>query len=524
MALTLIAATAASTDTGWTQLYSTEWTNPTLTLTQTGTGRAYVEIRGKRTGGDTPLFAGEVSWAASGSQAIQLPTFAGKVRVSVRILSTSGSIAVSISDPTSGSSYDPATGNTVFGGAVVAPEHLTADPRSGRLVSADPRPALEAGLGVGLFCGIWGSSSDRRCATNDVNLLTETSSTNGTNEYCDGWWRHMQTRFGTQFSLCWNGAVAGDLWAATAAKITSDLAGGNVPHLNFAFVRPGTNDIAAGATAASISASIQATIEGQFLARGIKVILITSHTSNPLGSATLAEYRNLAAFLDSLVALYPGLIMHANTFAAFGEDVTPSADMLDSQHLNEDGTEIAASAFENVARVFGNPCASLDPWDYGEVVMEIDPNNTASLTVSSATLAAGTADSDKKKRLLLTCTANGGRLIQANLIAGKTLADGDLCRIWCDVEPSAGGSTSNIYMPGISFRNSAATTDSKHFGARASGTTYDSQVGNRIRGLSRIFRIGASMTTGQLMATAGAGTNAALVGRCALIRVKRAGA
>ena len=120
MALTLIPATAASTDTGWTQLYSSEWEAPTLTLTLVGTGTAFVEARGKRTGGDTPLFAGEITWTASGSQAITLPTFVGKVRVSVRILSTSGSIAVSISDPTNGSSYDPATGNTTFGGAVAA--------------------------------------------------------------------------------------------------------------------------------------------------------------------------------------------------------------------------------------------------------------------------------------------------------------------------------------------------------------------------------------------------------------------
>lgn len=416
--------------------------------------------------------------------------------------------------------YGP-NGEVQFGG----PQIAVTDPRSGKLAPGNQREALEAGSGVGLFCGIWGSSSDRRCSTENTNLLTETSSASGTNEYCDGWWRHMQTRFGTQFSLAWNGGVAGDLWAATAAKIASDLAGASMPHINFAFLRPGANDLANGATVASISASIKSTIEDQFLARGIKVILITSHTNNPMNSATHAEYANMAAFLDSLAALYPGLVMHANTYAKFGYGVvTPSEYLLDTQHLNENGTEIAVGAFEEVCRIFGRPCLSTDPWDYGEVVMEIDPNSTASLTVTSATQVAGTSDSDKKKRLLVTCTANGGRVIQANLISGKTLVDGDLCRIWCDVEPSAGGSTSNIYMPGVSFRNAANTTDAKHFGARASGSTYDSQVGNRIRGLSRIFRIGASLTTGQLMATAGAGTNAAQVGRCALIRVKKAGA
>ena len=121
MALTLIAATAASTDTGWTQLYSTEWTNPTLTLTLTGTGRVYLEVGGKRTGGEFPLFSGEVSWSASGSQTINLPTFAGKVRASIRILTTSGTIAVSISSPTGTPSYDPSTGTTRFDGAISVP-------------------------------------------------------------------------------------------------------------------------------------------------------------------------------------------------------------------------------------------------------------------------------------------------------------------------------------------------------------------------------------------------------------------
>lgn len=399
------------------------------------------------------------------------------------------------------------------------------DPRSGLYVSSSPRGSMEAGVGFGLMCGIWGSSSDRRCATNDVNLTTETSSANGSAEYCDAWWRHMLTRFGAQFSLAWNGAVAGDVWSQTAAKIASDFAGGNVPHLNFAFLRPGANDLAGGATAASISASIRSTVEDYFLARGIKVCLITSHTNNPLGSATLAEYNNLATFFDQMASDYPGLVMHANTFAQFGRAVTPLTSMLDSQHLNEDGTETAVGAFESVVRAWGRPCTSTDPWDYGEVVMEIDPNNTTGLAVASATQVVGTPDTDKKKRILLTNTANGGRIVQSNMVSGKTLVAGDLCRIWCDVTPEAGASTSNIYMAGAGLRNGAGVVDSKRFGTYSSGSTFGPQLGNRIRGLSRIFTIPTSLlTVPQLYATAGAGTNSAQIGRIALIRVKKAGA
>lgn len=385
------------------------------------------------------------------------------------------------------------------------------------------RPSLEAGLGVDLFALIFGTSSDRRCATPNVDLLTEVSSVTGSAEYCDGWWRHMQTRFGTQFSLAWNGAVAGDLWTDTAAKIASDFAGGSMPRADFAFLRAGANDIANGATAASISASIRAVVEGQFLARGIKVCLITSHTNNPLGSATLAEYRNLAAFFDQLVTEYPGLVMHANTFAAFGEAVTPLANLLDTQHLNEDGTEVAVAAFEDVCRVWGLPNRSRNPEDFGEIIMEIDPTNAAGLTTASATQAVGTPDEDKKARILLTNTANGGRIIQSSLAPGKTLAAGDLCRLWCDVEPEAGSSTSSIYMAGVGLRNAAGVADSKRFGAYSSGATYGPQNGNKIQGWSRVFTVPASLLTDpQLYATAGAGTNSAQVGRCALVRVKRA--
>lgn len=413
---------------------------------------------------------------------------------------------------------------SIFTGEVVATEHLVRDVRENRLVVANPRPSFEAGIGMDLFCGIWGTSSDRRCSTANTNLLTDGFSTSGYVEYCDGWWRHMQTRYNTQFSLAWNGAVAGDLWADTAAKITSDFADINMPHIDFAFIRPGGNDIANGATAASISASIQATVEEQFLSRGIKVVLIVSHTYNPMNTATFAQYEALATFFENLATLYPGLIMVANTYEAFGAgSPTSSSYLLDTQHLNEDGVEVAIDAFEDVCRVWGRPCMSTDPYDYGEVIMEIDPNNTTGLTVASATQTNGTSDIDKKKRILLTNTANGGRVIQSNMVPGKTLRAGDLCRIWCDVTPEAGTSTSSIYMAGAGLRNSIDVVDAKRFGTYSSGSTFGPQIGNRIRGLSLIFTVPMSLVPNtQLYATAGAGTNSAYVGRIALIRVKKA--
>lgn len=334
----------------------------------------------------------------------------------------------------------------------------------------------------------------------------------------------MQSRFGTHFSLAWNGAVAGDLWSNTSAKISSDLSNVNMPHINFAFLRAGANDIATGATADSISASIQSTIENEFLARGIKVVLITSHTRNPTDESTFAQYEALATFFEHLSNIYPGLIMTANTYEIFGKGIaTPSQYLLDSQHLNENGTELAIEAFKNVCKIWGRPCISDDPYDYGEVVMEIDPSNTSSLSTASATIINGLTDAKMKKRILLTGSANGGRVVQSNYISGKTLAAGDLCRLWCDVTPYSGTSTSTIYMAGVGLRNAAGVVDSKRFGTYSSGSEYGPQIGNRIIGLSRVFTIPSSLLVSpQLYATSGAGTNSVLVGRCALIRVKKA--
>lgn len=382
-----------------------------------------------------------------------------------------------------------------------------------------PRPAF-----TGPLVGMWGSSSDRRNSTTDANLLTETSSANGTAEFVDGWWRHFQSMFRTQFSLAFNGAVAGSVWSATAAKIASDLALSTTPKIQIAFVRPGANDIAAGTAVASLESSIRSTIETELLGRGIRVVLITSHVQRGISASYLPQYDAMARLLDTIAAENPGMVIHANTYAKFGVgQYTPDVYLFDDQHLNEAGSDVAASAFSAVAANWGFPMQSLDPADYGEIIMEIDPSNTSGLATASASIASGTVDSQKRKRILLTNTANGGRVVQGNYVSGKTLSAGDICRLWADVTPTVGASTSTIYGAGVQLRNAAGVADSKRFGTYTSGQNIGGMVGNRILGLSRAFTIPISLLTSpQLAATAGAGTNAALVGRCALIRIAKA--
>jgi len=376
--------------------------------------------------------------------------------------------------------------------------------------------------GTGLMCGIWGSSSDRRCSTSEVNLLLETSSTNGSVEYTDGWWRHMISKYNCHFNLVWNGAVAGTVWEQCATKITADLSGTNMPHINYAFVRPGANNLTSGGTAESIKSSIRDVVENQLLSRGIKVVLITSHVTS--GEDSTIEYDRLGDFFDELSLEYPGLVMHANTYKQFGVGVpTPERYTLDGIHLNETGTSIAINAFEKVVNNFARPPKSLDPYDFGEVVMEIDPHKPSGWQFASAVLLSGTPDIYKKKRLGLSATANGGRLLQSAFSPGKSLSAGDLCRLWCDVTCLSGSSTSTIYAAGVYLRTSAGVTDSKRFGSYGSGANIGPMNGDWIRGLSRIFTIPASLLSGtQLAVTAGAGINSILFGKCALIRVKKA--
>lgn len=419
----------------------------------------------------------------------------------------------------------PVLTSTSKGDGLVANKQLLVwDSRESRALPI-PRSTTDVAIGYDLFVGIWGTSSDRRCSTTDINLLTEISSTSGTVEYTDGWYRHMLSKYNAQFSLAWNGAVAGALWADTALKITNDLALSSMPHIDIAFIRPGPNDIGAGTAVSTLTASIRNIVENQLLARGIKVVLITSHTQNPLSNiAYLTQYDAMASFCDSLAEEYKGLVLHANVYAHFGVgSQTPLSYMEDSQHMNESGVASSVGAFEHIVYALGRPANTLDPYDFGEVIMEIDPNATSTLTQTTGSFTTGTADANKQKRLLLTNTGNGGRILQNNLLTGKTLAAGDLCRLWCDVTPNAGSSTSAIYMAGAGLRTTTSTANSKRFGTYSSGVDRGPLNGNQIRGLSRIFTIPASIAADpQLYATAGAGTNSAQVGRCALIRVKKA--
>lgn len=339
MAVTLIAATAASTDTGWTQLYSTEWTDPVLTLTQTGTGRAYVEIRGKRTGGDTPLFAGEVSWAASGSQAIQLPTFVGKVRLSIRVLTTTGTIAATISDPT-GTPSVSSDGTTQFPGAVIT------------------APANQSNMSTVLL----GSSTTSRCIYGDIN----SNNTIITWERIYGYWFHLQAALGSPFRLIGEFHATDQDTAAVNALIPQVIA----LKPAFCFYQPLANNLGSNQSFATCKHFAE---EGmlELLNAGIKVVLVTS-TPRGVGEAGVwsaakgLEYAKFSRWAHTMQDKYRDQLFVLDNWR---QGVDPSAadgaartNLLSSDYMHtwEQGCQILGrqaigSVLENHLRGLGYP-------------------------------------------------------------------------------------------------------------------------------------------------------------------------
>jgi hypothetical protein len=121
--LTLQAATAATFDTGWRQAPGNAWTDSSLVLTLTGAGAVLLTLQSRDDDSTNTVYRQEVSWAASGSQTITMPTpFFGQLRLTGEVKAAGGTIAVAISGSFGPSPVTGPNGESVFSGPVVAPQ------------------------------------------------------------------------------------------------------------------------------------------------------------------------------------------------------------------------------------------------------------------------------------------------------------------------------------------------------------------------------------------------------------------
>lgn len=213
----------------------------------------------------------------------------------------------------------------------------------------------------GESCKFWlvGSSTTSRCSTLGVD---PSASTQEFNEFTDGYWFAVKSRYSCGWTLGLNSGAEGYTTEQSYTKMISDTP----PTCSHVVLQLNANDLPHG-TCDYVNAGKCVNLG---LSKGLIVILVVPHMR--AGATNHADYDEYEAWCYLQETRFPSSVFVVSHYAAFGKNpIDPQYSTDGVVHLNAIGSYIAASAWEGaVKKISGSIMDEMDA--FGKIAYDFD--------------------------------------------------------------------------------------------------------------------------------------------------------